>query len=114
VLLILASPHVLLEPSGAGARPVHPIRDHWDFTSAFGAKRKWTGRLSSLPRSKMTRSRHAAHCLAITLPLEQMTQSSGVSAHSGLLVKPRKTWFSPKAVNRRFGSEVAVPKGATR
>ena len=26
VLLILASPHVLLEPSGAGARPVHPIR----------------------------------------------------------------------------------------
>src|ERR1700722_19209729 len=25
VLLILASPHVLLEPSGAGARPVHPI-----------------------------------------------------------------------------------------
>ena len=26
VLLILASPHVLSEPSGAGARPVHPIR----------------------------------------------------------------------------------------
>ena len=25
MLLILASPHVLLEPSGAGARPVHPI-----------------------------------------------------------------------------------------
>ena len=28
VLLILASPHVLSEPSGAGARPVHPIRVH--------------------------------------------------------------------------------------
>jgi hypothetical protein len=27
LLLILASPHVLLELSGAGARPVHPIRD---------------------------------------------------------------------------------------
>jgi hypothetical protein len=27
VLLILASPHILSEPSGAGARPVHPIRD---------------------------------------------------------------------------------------
>ena len=26
MLLILASPHVLSEPSGAGARPVHPIR----------------------------------------------------------------------------------------
>ena len=27
VLLILVSPHVLSEPSGAGARPVHPIRN---------------------------------------------------------------------------------------
>ena len=26
MLLILASPQVLSEPSGAGARPVHPIR----------------------------------------------------------------------------------------
>jgi hypothetical protein len=29
VLLILASPHALSEPSGAGARPVHPIRDQF-------------------------------------------------------------------------------------
>ena len=29
MLLILASPHVLLEPSGAGTRPVHPIRDQF-------------------------------------------------------------------------------------
>ena len=27
MLLILASPHVLSEHIGAGARPVHPIRD---------------------------------------------------------------------------------------
>jgi hypothetical protein len=26
VLLLLTSPHVLCEPLGAGARPVHPIR----------------------------------------------------------------------------------------
>jgi hypothetical protein len=32
-----------------------------DLTSAFGAKRKWAGRQSSLPRSKMTRRRRSAY-----------------------------------------------------
>ena len=42
MLLILASPHVLSEPSGAGARPVHPIRvisRQVTISVAFGAKR---------------------------------------------------------------------------
>jgi hypothetical protein len=45
VLLILASPHVLSEPSGAGARPVHPIRViSWRRSNsvAFGAKRTFS------------------------------------------------------------------------
>jgi hypothetical protein len=32
----------------------HRDQIHQDFTSAFGAKRKWAGRQSSLPRSKTT------------------------------------------------------------
>jgi hypothetical protein len=46
VLLILASPHVLLEPSGAGARPVHPIRvvsRQGGNSVAFGLKRTSAG-----------------------------------------------------------------------
>jgi hypothetical protein len=35
------------------AGPSQPMSRR-DLTSAFGAKRKWTGRQSSLPRSKMT------------------------------------------------------------
>ena len=39
MLLILASPHVLLEPSGAGARPVHPIRViHGDETNSVAVR----------------------------------------------------------------------------
>lgn len=34
MLLILVSPHVLSEPLGAGARPVHPIRIPEDFFAA--------------------------------------------------------------------------------
>ena len=42
MLLILASPHVLSEPSGAGARPVHPIHvisRQRTISVAFGEKR---------------------------------------------------------------------------
>jgi hypothetical protein len=39
LLLILASPHVLLELSGAGARPVHPIHViHGDETNLVAVR----------------------------------------------------------------------------
>jgi hypothetical protein len=56
----------MVRPSNSGVDcsvGVHATGPLIDFRSAFGAKRKWTGRQNRRDRSKMTQRRHGG-CIA--------------------------------------------------